>query len=136
MISSQPLETNMTSFNEVGKEPEADKPKKSPCKRGNFVVIILAILIVGAICCHIRHSWPIGPKPGTNCTVQFRRDVLGETTHLVPPRADIFSGAVAYIQGEFVAANREAVLLRIRDNNQTKRVWIPKKWVLLIEYNE
>jgi hypothetical protein len=126
----------MTSFNEVGRDSETKEPKKLPCKRGKFVAIILTILIVGAICCHIHHSRPIGPKPGTHCTVQFRRDVLGETTNLVSPQANIFNGSVAYVEGELITVNREAILLRIRVNNQTKRVWIPKKWVLLIEYNE
>jgi len=133
----------MSSLNEVGKESESDKPKKSPCKRRKCVAIILAVLIVGAICCHIHHfhhsrSRSIDPEPGTICTVQFRRDALGGAS-LTSPLTNKHNGAEVSLGGTLIAINREAILLEYSDPSRygqpgTRRLWIPKSSILLIEY--
>ena len=129
----------MSSFNEVGKEPETDKPKKSPCKRGRFVVIILAVLIIGAICCHIHHfhhSRPrsIDPELDKFCTVQLRRDALGGSG-LVSPLTDNQNGTDVALRGRLVAIDREAILLNhVDEQSRTWQLWIPKSSILLIKY--
>jgi uncharacterized protein (DUF427 family) len=73
----------------------------------------------------------IDPKPGTMCTVQFRQDVFtlkdGKGTFL--PVVDVNTTTVAF-HGTLIAANREAILFEAN----SKRFWIPKSSILLIEY--
>ena len=116
-------------------EPETAKPK-CHCVCRKFVVAIVVILIIGAICCHVhrpRSHWG-DPKPGTFCTVQFNNNT-------VSPLVDISNGARVTVSGELVAIRRDAILLKtFREGtaNQVvdELVWIPKSSILLIKYKE
>ena len=110
-------------------EPETAKPK-CHCVCRKFVVAIVVILIVGAICCHVhRPHWRWnGPKVGTECTVQFD------------------TGAVVFISGTLVDVKRDAIFLQTVEYewNQDQQVskpnaklmWIPKKNILFIQYKD
>ena len=140
-----------TEWNKVNPQPESGKPKKCCCKRGKIIAVILVFLIAGAICCHIHHPRPrdamqemmIDLKPGTVCTVQFRRDALGGSTSLISPTTTGVNGTTVSIKGTLVTVNHEAILLEQVDNHfivndmpQLKRLWIPKSSILLIEYSK
>jgi len=108
-----------TEFNKVNPEQEADKPKKCACghKHGKYVVVILVVLIVGAICWHVHHPRSKGSKDhakqetlfdlelGTDCTVQFRRDALGGSTSLTSPTTTGINGTTFIIKGTLIAVN-------------------------------
>jgi hypothetical protein len=136
-----------TKFNEVAKESESDAPKKCFCKHHKFAAAILLVLIAGVACWFIHHPKPhhppsIVPKPGTLCTVQFRRDALGAGNGLpVPPTVNNVNGATVSIQGELIAVSHEAIFLDQVDATyifngvpHMKRFWIPKSSILSIEY--
>ena len=136
-----------TKFNEVTRDSGTDKLKPCSCKCGKSLMAILIILIVGIFCWHVHRPkpsrWrPIDLEPGTMCTVQFRRDVLGAATTLpVSPTANSINGSTVSIQGELVAVTHEAILLDqvdehyiVNDVPRMQRFWIPKSSILSIEY--
>jgi len=131
-----------TVLNKVNPDQEADKPKKCTCKHGKIIAAILVVLMIGVICCHVHHPRSIDPKPGTTCSVMFRRDVLGGSA-LVSPRIDRSDNETVTAFGTLIAVDREAILLEA-DNMihfidgvpQKKQLWIPKSNILLIEYKK
>ena len=132
----------MTTFNEAAREPIPEKPKRHPHLCRKFVTAIFVILIAGIICWHIHHPRAIDPPPGTMCTVQFRRDVLGAAHDLpIGPTTNNINGAIVSMTGELIAVSREAILLDqvnehyiVNDVPQMKRFWIPRSGILFIEY--
>ena len=104
-------------------EPEPAKPKwvlECHCVCRKFVIVIVVILIIGAICCHVhrpRSHWS-GPKPGNGCKVYF------------------VSGSQVFIDGVVVAVKRDGILLKKSVSNPYGLVWIPQKNILYIEYSE
>ena len=138
----------MVSLNEIGTEPE--KPKQCPCKCGKGIAVFLVLfLLAGIACWYIHHpNRPryINPemdlKPGTICTVQFRRDALGTAKDLpVSPTTNSINGAIVSMRGELIAINHDVILLDqvnnhyiVNDVPQMKRFWIPKSSILSIEY--
>ena len=144
-----------TVFNKVSPEPEGEKPKKCCCMRGKIIAAILAVLVIGAICCHIHHSRSKGVKNdvkvgtlfdmelGTECTVQFRRDALGGSTSPISPNTTTINRTDVSVNGTLIAVNNEAILLEyadyrdiMNDAPRLKRMWIPKNGILLIEYSK
>ena len=133
-------------MNQVGGELETGKPKKCACKCQIIIAAVLAVLIVGIACWYVYQ--PMGPKPGTICTVQFRRDALGAGANIpVSPLTNIADGAAVSVSGKLIAVNREAILLEWENRDsiihkneiptyQVHRLWIPKSSILLIQYDE
>ena len=120
-----------TEFNKVNPEQEADKLGKCSCrhKHGKHVAVVIAILIVVAICWHV-HPRPTWLKPGTVYTVELRRDAAN-------------GSAPVFISGKLIAIYRDAILMEVADhsfiiNDKPKQVqmWIPKNNILLIKYDE
>ena len=129
--------------------------KKCACKRGKLIAVILAVLVVGVICCHLHHSHHKKAKPGakvetlfdlelgTDCIIQFRRDALGGSTSPISPKTTSLNGTDVCVNGKLIAVNSEAIHLEY-DNNQfiingvpqLKRLWIPKSSILFIEYEK
>ena len=119
-------------------ESETAQPQKCSCKCHKHAVAIFAILLVAGVACwYIHHpnrpraEPTIDPKPGTVCTVHFRQDAFvlrdGKGTSL--PIVNVNTTTVAF-HGTLIAANREAILFEAN----SKRFWIPKSSILLIEY--
>jgi len=52
----------MTTFNEVARESEPDKPKRCSCKYGKLVEAILVVLIAGIVCRHVHRPKPVNPE--------------------------------------------------------------------------
>jgi hypothetical protein len=141
-----------TKFNEVSPESESDKSRRCCCKHHKFATVILLVLFAGIACWHIHRPRPhhsplhhpsaIAPKPGTLCTVQFRRDSLGAASNLpIPPTTNIVNGSAVSIQGELIFVSPEAILLDqvnahyiVNGVPNMKRFWIPKSSILAIEY--
>jgi len=133
----------METTNEVC---SVNKSTKCSCKCGRFGAVVLIILIAGIVCWHIHRPKPakqeFEPYPGTICTVQFRRDVLGAARDLpIGPTVANTNGAIVTLRGELIAVNREAILLdQVNDQYiendvpRMKRFWIPKSSILTIEY--
>lgn len=68
---------------------------------------------------------------GRPCTVQFRRDALGAAASLpISPRTTVISGAYTAISCTFKSTRDDWVVV----DYGHKEVWIPKKAVLLIEF--
>ena len=117
-------------------EPETEKSKTCSCKCKKHAAVFLIILVLSSIVCWHVHRVPrppIGPEPGTGCTIQFRRDALGSAGDLpVLPIARIINGTIASISisGELIAIDHEAILI----SSEQKRFWIPKHSILFIEY--
>ena len=122
-------------------ETESAQPQKCSCKcHKHAVAIFVVLLIAGVACWYIHHPnrpqvYPsIDPKPGTICTVQFRRDMLGATSYLTSPTTDNINNTNVSLRGTLVAANREAILLdHLNDESQLQRFWIPKSSILCIQ---
>jgi hypothetical protein len=69
------------------------------------------------------------PRPGSSCTVQFRRDVLGVAgQNVVAPRTDVFNGAETGVHGRLKRVTGEWIVLEAN----AEEIWIPKSLVLLI----
>jgi len=130
-----------TIFNEVAQAPESAKPKH----RKFVAAMLVAFLFVGLACWYIHHPnrpRTVDPKPGTFCTVQFRRDALGGAANLpVSPTTTNINGATVSLQGELIAVSHDAILLDqvndhyiVSDVPQMKRFWIPRSSILSIEY--
>ena len=123
----------MASCNESGAESE--KPKPCPCKCGKGIAVFLVLfLLAGVACWYIHHpNRPrvTGPKPGTECTVQFRRDMIGSNSP-VPLCA---KGDYVSLTGTLVAVDHETILLKNTDpsNQMARYIWIPRNHILLIE---
>jgi hypothetical protein len=89
-----------------------------------------------------HHPQAIAPKPGTLCTVQFRRDALGAASNSpIPPTVTSINGSGVTMQGELISVGPEAILLdQINDHYlvngvpNMKRFWIPTGSILFIEY--
>ena len=134
-----------TLLNQIGGESATSKPKKCACKCRIIIAVVLAVLVIGVACWYVHR--PMGPKPGTICTVQFRRGALGAgATIPVSPHTDIANGAEVSVSGTLIAVNREAILLEWESRNrithengiptyQVHRLWIPKSSILLIRYD-
>jgi len=113
---------------EVCKKPEM-------CKK--CVAAVVVFVLLGAVCYHVHHPRWTGPKPGTDCQVQFKSEYFtGTYRDGVPPEERRIA-----MSGELVAVKRDAILLRtvslpFTDYNNAKYrlLWIPKKSILFIEY--
>lgn len=72
------------------------------------------------------------PKPGSWCTVQIKRNLLGASGGaLVPPVSDRNDTCVT---GRLVRATEKWVVLAIPDQNEaTAEFWVPMDTVLLLE---
>jgi len=137
-------------------ETETCTPKQSTCcckRRVCAAVCLFLFVFAGIACWYVHHPnrprQPIDPKPGTRCTVQFRRgDALGSGADIpVNPATNIINGAVVSMNGTLVAINHEAIILERVNVNRTEyesgeitiqtntdHVWIPKSSILLIQY--
>ena len=118
-------------------EPEAEKPKTCSCKcKKHAAVFFIILLLAGIVCWHVHHvprppRPPIGPEPGTACTVQFHRGALGGAAALpISPMTQSINGAKVSISGELIAIDHEAIII----SSEQRRYWIPKHSILLIEY--
>ena len=73
-------------------------------------------------------------KAGKTCTIQFRRDALGSGASLpVPPTTNSMNGADVSLDGTFVRATAEWVVIETKGSKKEREVWIPKGVILLIE---
>ncbi len=71
------------------------------------------------------------PPSGRQCTIQFRRDVLGIAANLpVPPMTDSINGADTSISGILKSTSDEWVVL----DSGGKEIWVPKTVILLIKF--
>lgn len=71
------------------------------------------------------------PPVGSNCSVQFRRDLLGATMDLpISPMTSSIDGAQVNVHGTLVDINAEWVIL---DRSGTT-LWIPRENVLLLSF--
>jgi len=133
----------MTSFNEVGPVSEPEKPKKCPCQCRIIIAVTIAVLIAGAVCCHVHRPKPNRLQttdlvPGKQCVVYFRRDALGLST-TASPRVTTVNSTDLTLGGKMIAINREAVLLeRVNETRtrngvpQPEQLWIPRESILFI----
>ena len=70
---------------------------------------------------------------GKYCTVQLRRDMLGQSADLpTPPQTDTINGADVKVSGQFVSMVDEWIIIE----NKGKEIWIYKPNILLIEFEE
>jgi len=73
----------------------------------------------------------LNPTVGSMCKIQFKRDALGAAVASpVPPMTDNFNGADTNVIGKLDGVSREWVVLT---TNDSKKLWIPREVVLLIE---
>lgn len=71
------------------------------------------------------------PPRGTECTVQLKRDVLGQSGSLpTSPSVDAINGAKVQVMGRFVKMYKDWMI--IEKNNE--EIWIYKPNILLIEF--
>jgi len=78
-----------------------------------------------------------GPPLGKQCTIQFRRDVLGVARDLpVPPTTNSINGAETSVRGTLLRSDEEWLVLQIGSGGATRETWIPKQLVLLIQYHD
>ena len=124
---------------------ETEKPVQCTCgcKCRKVAAAILLVLIAGIACWYIHHPnrprSPIDPKPGTICTIQFRRDALGGAGSPVPPTVDNVNGAdVSMKKVVLIATSHEAILVEYYGDdyrNPGRLYWIPKSSILSIAYD-
>lgn len=70
------------------------------------------------------------PRVGADCTVQFRRDVLGAATDLpVPPLTGSINGAEVAVSGRFLRMDDDWIVLEHVEGHQ---LWVPRAVVLLL----
>ena len=68
-----------------------------------------------------------------NCTVQFKRDLLGASANLpVSPTTESINGVSVSVSGTLLSLDREWIVLK--SGNGT--VWVPRQNVLLLQFFE
>jgi hypothetical protein len=96
--------------------------------RSRFL-IILAIALVVSACGTPTQSTSEDFPIGQDCTVQFRRDALGQGASLpTSPLTDSINGATVSIAGKCLKVTPEWIVVE----GQVEKYWIPRTAVLLV----
>ena len=135
-----------TSLNQVGGECDTGKPKKCGCKWRIIIAAVFAVLVISVVCEHFwHHVLPktdpgFALKPGMQCTVQLRRDIMGAGMGPIDP----FNKQGVSLEGRLIAMSADAILLDVTDVAPVKFIlgeqrvprhaWIPRSNILFIDY--
>jgi hypothetical protein len=97
-----------------------------------FAILVTASTVLLAGCADGFLPASEVPAVGTECTIQFRRDVLGGGAMGLPiaPTVPGMNGADVSASGILLKLNPEWVLLQ----TSAYRLWIPRRNILLIEF--
>lgn len=97
-----------------------------------LLTMAMVLSVFGAAGCDNK----TGPRKGSDCVVQFRRDALGAAAgNPIPPTSQEHNGAPTCVFGEFSRMDDDWVVLTKTPNqvNPNWEIWIPRSAILLIE---